>query len=249
LTTNVELLELCHHLGEPSLELAIAAEGNASYRVDSDAMAIKASGSSLLTMGDDDIVEVRLSTLLALLDAEPTDDQVHAAYQTSKIDPDARKPSVEAILHAILYATTNASVIAHTHPVAINAIGCSTHPELLVSGSLFPDAIVMLGSAQLLIPYTDPGVPLARAVEKGVRTFQQDNGFDPSVIYLANHGVFVLAESTTQAMQTTLMAVKNAEVLLRSLVNGGPAFLSDEQVRRIDTRPDELYRRSILSTE
>jgi hypothetical protein len=45
------------------------------------------------------------------------------------------------------------------------------------------------------------------------------------------------------------MAVKNAEVLLRSLVNGGPAFLSDEQVRRIDTRPDELYRRSILSTE
>lgn len=249
MTTNLELLDLCHDLGAPSLELAIAAEGNASYRVDSDAMAIKASGSSLLTMQDEDIVEVRLSTLLALLDAEPTDDQVHAAYQTSKIDPDARKPSVEAILHAILYATTHASVIAHTHPVAINAIGCSTHPELLVSGSLFPDAIVMLGSAQLLIPYTDPGVPLARAVEKGVRTFQQDNGFGPSVIYLANHGVFVLAESTTQAMQTTLMAVKNAEVLLRSLVNGGPAFLSDEQVRRIDTRPDELYRRSILSTE
>lgn len=249
MTTNLELLDLCHDLGEPSLQLAIAAEGNASFRIDSDAMAIKASGSSLLTMQDEDIVEVRLSTLLALLDAEPTDDQIHEAYQSSKIDPDARKPSVEAILHAILYATTTTSVIAHTHPVAINAIGCSNHPELLVSGSLFPDAIVMLGSAQLLIPYTDPGVPLARAVEKGVRTFQHDHGFDPSVIYLANHGVFVLAESPTQAMQTTLMAVKNAEVLLRSLVNGGPAFLTDEQVQRIDTRPDELYRRSILNTE
>ena len=249
MTTNSELLKLCHDLGEPSLQLAIAAEGNASFRNDSDAMAIKASGSSLLNMQDEDIVDVRLSTLLALLDTEPTDEQVHEAYQSSKVDPSAKKPSVEAILHAVLYATTNTSVIAHTHPVAINAIGCSAHPELLVSGSLFPDAIVMLGSAQLLIPYTDPGVPLARAVEKGVRSFQQEHGLDPSVIYLANHGVFVLADSTTQAMQTTLMAVKNAEVLLRSLVNGGPAFLSNEQVRRIDTRPDELYRRSILSTD
>ena len=96
-------------------------------------------------------------------------------------------------------------------------------------------------------PWSD--VPSALLLQGRSWTFQQDNGFDPSVIYLANHGVFVLAQSTTQAMQTTLMAVKNAEVLLRSLVNGGPAFLSDEQVRRIDTRPDELYRRSILSTE
>ena len=99
MTTNLELLDLCHNLGEPSLQLAIAAEGNASFRIDSDAMAIKASGSSLLTMQDEDIVEVRLSTLLALLDAEPTDDQIHEAYQSSKIDPDAGKPSVEAILH------------------------------------------------------------------------------------------------------------------------------------------------------
>ena len=44
MTTNLELLDLCHDLGEPSLQLAIAAEGNASFRIDSDAMAIKAEG-------------------------------------------------------------------------------------------------------------------------------------------------------------------------------------------------------------
>lgn len=249
MTARNELVQLCHDLGDPSRQLAIAAEGNASFRIDSDLMAIKASGSSLLTMQDDDVVEVRLSTLLDLLVTDPSDDQVHAAYQAAKVDPNAKKPSVEAILHAVLYETTHASVIAHTHPTSINAIACSVAPELLVSGSLFPDAIVMLGRAQLLIPYTDPGVPLARSVKTGVQAFQHEHGFDPSVIYLANHGVFILSNSTTQALQTTLMAVKNAEVLLGSLANGGPAFLSEGQVRRIDTRSDELYRRSILGTE
>jgi rhamnose utilization protein RhaD (predicted bifunctional aldolase and dehydrogenase) len=249
LTTIAELIDLCHALGEPALDLAIAAEGNASFRIDNDSMAIKASGSSLATVGTDDVVAVTLSTLLSLLDSDPTDSEVHAAYEASKKHSTDKKPSVEAILHAVLYATTNASVIAHTHPTSINAIGCSAYPELLVAGSLFPDAIVMLGRAQLLIPYTDPGVPLAQAVTKGVREFQAQQGCDPTVIYLANHGVFVLTDSTTQALQTTLMAVKNAKVLLWSLMNGGPAFLDDNQVRRIDTRPDELYRRTILKTE
>ena len=249
MTTNLELLDLCHNLGEPSLQLAIAAEGNASFRIDSDAMAIKASGSSLLTMQDEDIVEVRLSTLLALLDAEPTDDQIHEAYQSSKIDPDAGKPSVEAILHAILYATTNTSVIAHTHPVSINAVGCSNHPEFLVSGSLFPDAIVMLGSAQLLIPYTDPGIPLARAVRAGVQEFSDSEGTAPRVIYLANHGLFTLATSPSEALQITEMANKNATILLGTLAAGGPNFLSPDHVRRIDSRPDELYRRRKLATD
>ena len=31
-------------------------------------------------------------------------------------------PSVEAILHAVLYEDTDAQVIAHTHPTAINAL-------------------------------------------------------------------------------------------------------------------------------
>ena len=107
----------------------------------------------------------------------------------------------------------------------------------------------MLGRRQLLIPYTDPGVPLAKAVRDGVRTFMHEEGFAPKVIYLANHGLFVLAESPGSALQITEMVVKNARILHGTLAAGGPAFLPSDQVDRIDRRPDEAYRRNVLKIE
>ncbi len=98
-------------------------------------------------------------------------------------------------MHATLYEATEATVIAHTHPTAVNALGCSQQSQLLVEGMLFPDAIVLMGSRQLLIPYTDPGIPLARVVRAGVQEFFDSEGTAPRVIYLANHGLFVLATS------------------------------------------------------
>ena len=248
------LLNLAHELGDPSRGLAIAAEGNVSMRLGEDTMSIKASGCSLSSMTVPDLVDVRISTLLTLLASTPTDkeaqdDHTRSIYEASKLRPTTRTPSVEAILHATLYEATEASVIAHTHPIAVNALGCSQQSQLLVEGMLFPDAIVLMGSRQLLIPYTDPGIPLARAVRAGVQEFFDSEGTAPRVIYLANHGLFVLATSPSEALQITEMANKNATILLRTLAAGGPNFLSPDHVRRIDSRPDELYRRGKLATD
>ena len=248
------LLTLAHQLGDPSKALAISAEGNVSARLGEDTMSIKASGCSLSSMTVPDLVDVRISTLLTLLASTPTDkeaqdDHTRSIYEASKLRPTTRTPSVEAILHATLYEATEASVIAHTHPIAVNALGCSQQSQLLVEGMLFPDAIVLMGSRQLLIPYTDPGIPLARAVRAGVQEFSDSEGTAPRVIYLANHGLFVLATSPSEALQITEMANKNATILLRTLAAGGPNFLSPDHVRRIDSRPDELYRRGKLATD
>jgi rhamnose utilization protein RhaD (predicted bifunctional aldolase and dehydrogenase) len=243
------LLELGHRLGDPVRQLALGAEGNISMRIETDIMSIKASGCALASMTSADLLDVRISTLLKLLSHKPDDELTQTVYESSKIDPTDRVPSVEAILHAVLYDTTPAQVIAHTHPITVNALGCSRQSELLVGGLLFPDAIVMMGRRQLLIPYTDPGVPLALAVRSGVEAFMADEGFAPKVIYLANHGLFVLAGSPTEALQVTEMAEKNAKILLGTLAAGGPNFLTFDNVQRIDKRPDELYRRGKLTAD
>lgn len=249
MTQRDDLLTLCRTLGEPSRDLALSAEGNVSMRLGEQSMTIKASGSTLETLRDEDLVDVDIPTILTLLEGMPTDEVTQSTYREALISQTEKMPSVEAILHAVLYDITSTQVIAHTHPVVVNMLTCSVSPHLLVQGALFPDAIVMLGRRQLLIPYTDPGVPLAKAVRDGVRSFMHEEGFVPKVIYLANHGLFVLAESPGSALQITEMVVKNARILHGTLAAGGPAFLPSDQVDRIDRRPDEAYRRNVLKIE
>lgn len=256
-TPRLELLRLCNALGEPGRDLVLSAEGNVSSRVDGQAdeslrMIIKASGCSLATMTEDDLLLVDRRVISPLLDlADLTDGDTAAAYRASVVDGGAhpRMPSVEAILHAVIYDETGAHVIAHTHPTAVNAILCSQHPELLVGGALFPDMIVVLGRRQLLLPYVDPGVPLARAVRDAIRAFVAEEGTSPRVIYLANHGLFVLAASPDEALQITSMVVKVARIIAGSLAAGGPRFLDPANVDRIEKRPDEQYRRSLLTAQ
>jgi rhamnose utilization protein RhaD (predicted bifunctional aldolase and dehydrogenase) len=246
------LLALCHEIGEPARDLVLGAEGNVSERVGDSHMLIKASGCSMRTMTESDLLVVDRTSLLSLLARESVTDQETAhAYRQAVVSYGAveRVPSVEAILHAVIYADSDATIIAHTHPVAVNAILCSAAAGLLVEGSLFPDQIVVLGRRQILVPYTDPGVPLAQAVQSALRAFRADHATTPRVIYLANHGVFVLASTSAEAILITEMVVKVARVLLGTLSAGGPAFLPEHHVARIDGRPDEHYRRAILARD
>lgn len=249
MTQREDLLALCRTIGEPSRDLVQSAEGNVSMKLNDQSMVIKASGCSLATMNDDDLVDVDIPTILSLLEYEPSDDQTESIYRASLRVKTEKMPSVEAILHAVLYEITQARVIGHTHPTSVNMLTCSINANLLVGGSLYPDAIVMLGRRQLLVPYTDPGVPLARAVRAGVIEFIAQEGVAPKVIYLANHGLFVVSDSTRSVLQITEMAVKNARILHGALVAGGQHFLTPEQVDRIHDRPDEAYRREALNID
>lgn len=235
-------------VGEPGRHLAVAAEGNISLRADHDAMWIKASGCSLATLVDDDVLLVDRAPIRALLDDPSADDAaVSAAYAACVIDgPSGRRPSVEALLHGVLYDATDASCILHTHPIAVNRLLCSVSAEALVAGAVFPDQIVMLGEQQLLVPYVDPGLPLAREVRRQVQRFTNQFGASPKVVYLRNHGVFVMAPSPEQALAMTEMCVKVASVVEGALTVGGPVYLDSESARRIETRPDEHYRRRML---
>ena len=136
--------------------------------------------------------------------------------------------------------------LGHCHPTVVNAILCSQGAEEAFAGRLFPDEIVVCGPAPVYVPYTDPGLPLARAVWAGVERHTDLYGQWPKVILLQNHGLVVLGQSAQEVVDTTAMAVKTAQVLLGTYALVGPHFLSARQVARLRTRPDEEYRRRVL---
>jgi len=148
--------------------------------------------------------------------------------------------------HALALSLAGIRFVGHTHPTAINALTCSLGFEAAVSSRLFPDEIVVCGPAPALVPYTDPGLPLARKVRQVIADHLQNYGEPPKVVLMQNHGLIALGRTAQEVENITAMAVKTARVLLGTVAFGGPHFLSAEAVRRIHTRPDELYRRAKL---
>ncbi|GEK79225.1 class II aldolase/adducin family protein [Agrococcus baldri] len=246
-----QLLALAHAVGEPRRELAILGEGNVSARLDpagdgAGRMLVKASGSTLATAGAEDLVECELAPILAALDAADADDEaVGAALMASRVDPEAKRPSVEALLHAVVLAA-GAGAACHTHPVSANGILCSDRAELIAAGALFPDSIVVLGQHALFVPYLDPGRDLALHMRDALAAFVAQHGQLPKIAYLQNHGIFAIGEDAAECLRITEMADKHARILTAALAVGEPVFLGDDVLDRIENRADEHHRRRVL---
>jgi rhamnose utilization protein RhaD (predicted bifunctional aldolase and dehydrogenase) len=239
------LVELSRALGEPGRDLVILAEGNTSIRTGEDRMLVKASGAQLGTAAEEDFVEVDTRAMLDLVDDEGAGEgDVERVFGALG---GARRPSVEAMLHAICLGIGGASVVGHTHPVPVNILLCSPHAERMSADVLFPEQVVILGRNPVYVPYTDPGLTLARAVQREMRRRIELDGAPPKVIYLGNHGIFALGQSAAEVLQITAMAVKVSRILGGALTVGGVQVLSEHDVARIDGRPDEIYRRQVLA--
>ncbi len=238
-----ELLSLSHHLGEEARDYVIIGEGNTSARIDPATFFVKASGRNLASLDPNGLVEIDQLRVLALLNGQASDaDVARGLMEACLAGAPGAQPSVETILHAVLYQLTAASFIGHTHPVAVNAILCSQRaPE--ITRHLMPDEIVVCGPDSLFVPYTDPGLPLARQVRSLVAAFSARHAQYPHTIYLQNHGVFALGQTARQVQNITAMAVKHARVLAASYALGEPHWLDARDVARIHTRPDEDIRR------
>ncbi len=249
--TNAEkkqsLIALSHFLGAEARALAILGEGNTSMRVSDDTFLIKASGSSLGTLREEDVVECRFAPLLEMLDRDGlSDEDIDAALFSCRIDSQAKKPSVEAIFHAYLLSLEGVNFVGHTHPESVNKILCSPRARDFAERRIFPDEVVCCGAASVFAPYADPGRQLAVMIRQGVEQFMQITGTRPRVIHLESHGVITLG-STPQAVQAAmLMTDKAARIFLGAVVLGGPNFLSPEVVDRIANRADEHYRQRAL---
>jgi len=246
-----ELVGMSRSLGRPERDLVILGEGNTSALCDDSTFWVKASGTQLATIKESDFVRLWLRPIRELLDkGDLSDQEVKEAFEAAKVDPSsAKRPSVETVLHALALSTAGAKFVGHTHPTAVNALLCSTKVEEAIAGRLFPDEIVVCGPAPAYVPYTDPGLPLARAVHKALLRYMDEWGMPPKVILMQNHGMIALGNSAKEVDSVTAMYEKTCRILLGTFAFGGPHFLSEEHVMRIFTRPDEAYRRRELKLE
>ena len=136
--------------------------------------------------------------------------------------------------------------IGHTHPTAVNQIMCSEYAADFALKRRFPDEVVLCGPQSALVPYADPGLPLAIIMRQRVREFMAAHGEAPKLILLENHGMIALGDSPAEILNITAMAVKAARIHLGALLTGKPTYLPEEEVWHLYRRPDEIYRRNLF---
>jgi rhamnose utilization protein RhaD (predicted bifunctional aldolase and dehydrogenase) len=242
-----QLIDLAAAAGDDR-RMAILGEGNVSGTTGGDTFFVKASGTRLAALEPGHLVEVRSAPLLDAIDdgSRWEDEEIERLLRESRVDPDALKPSVESLFHAWLLQLPDVRFVGHAHPVAVNQILCSPRAEEYARERLFPDQVVYCGPESVLVPYVDPGLPLARRIAAEVESVRQRTGRVPRTILIENHGLIATGASPTEVAAALAMAEKSAAVFVGAVTAGGPVFMSGEQVTRIAHRIDEHYRQRML---
>ncbi|MCL6518349.1 MAG: class II aldolase/adducin family protein [Armatimonadetes bacterium] len=243
-----QLVSMSNRLGEEWRELVILGEGNTSARICDQTFFVKASGTNLRTITAEGFVEVKFEPVLEMLESrELSDDEIKERLAAAKVNRNYKlAPSVETVFHAYLLSIPGVNFVGHTHPVSVNGILCSKNWREVLQGRLFPDEIVCCGIAPVFIPYTDPGVALARKIREVVQEYVSRIGERPKAILMQNHGLIALGTTPKEVESVTMMWDKTAKILARTYHFGGPSYLTPEQVNRLATRPDEEQRKRLI---
>lgn len=245
-----KLIELSRELATPAYNLAILGEGNTSADCEDGTFWVKASGSQLSTITKNEFSQVNTQYVLELLDNPKLDDAgVAQGLKEALVLPNMRKPSVETFLHALCINEGGAKWIGHTHPISVMSILCSNKGARPFMHHIYPDEIVGCGEMPAVVPYVDPGLTLARAVRDELRRYMDKFSYTPKLILMENHGMVALGQSPKDVMTVSLTADKWARTLIGTYSMGGPQYLTSQQAKRIETRPDEAYRRTQIATK
>lgn len=242
------LVNLSLNLGRPDRTLIIIGEGNTSALLPDDSYYLKASGCELGSITSEGFVRLDRKKIADLSERKNvTEAELKQLFNEAKVDrEDTKRPSVEALMHALCLGYEGVKFIAHTHPCYINSLTCSKSFPQNLQGRMYPDEIVLLGEDSVFIPYTDPGISLACEIKKRIDKYIEEYGSVPKSMYLQNHGFVALASSSYEAENITLTAEKAAFIRLGALSAGGINLLDKETVRHIINRPDEKYRSALF---
>jgi rhamnose utilization protein RhaD (predicted bifunctional aldolase and dehydrogenase) len=244
-SVEARLVELSREFGQA--RWTILGEGNTSGRIDQNIFAVKASGSSLMTLSEIELTHCYFDKLLPALDRENVSEaEIENTLRDSRVRPTALKPSVETFFHAYLLTLPQVNYVGHTHPIPVNQILCSGLGSSFAEKRRFPDEVVCCGPTSLLIPYEDPGLALAKRIRQEVQDFELRHGKPPKVILLGNHGVITIGQSIDAVRVAMSMTVKAAEIFVGAHALGGNVPMPQEEVTRIENRLDEEYRRKML---
>lgn len=247
MSTLQDLLTLSHEIGREERGLALLGEGNTSARESEDIYLVKASGTCLASLHEEDVVACRISLVLSMLDEDGlSDQQIDGALLKARVNGNAKKPSVESVFHAWALSLPGVKFVAHSHPTTVNQILCSPRAREFAEHRMFAEEVVCEGIASVYIPLTDPGLRLAQVIRRETGAFVRQYQCVPRVVLMQNHGMIAMGPTWQSVLAATLMAEKAAKIFIGAAQLGGPVFLSNETISRIATRPDEIYRQRLL---
>jgi rhamnose utilization protein RhaD (predicted bifunctional aldolase and dehydrogenase)/NAD(P)-dependent dehydrogenase (short-subunit alcohol dehydrogenase family) len=215
-----ELIEIARRFGRDP-EFTRGGGGNVSVK-DGGVLYIKPSGVALGTLTADDLVPLDVEPLLALLhsddgaaeagDAGTGGDPVMRTAMAARLaDAGGRRPSVELLFHAFLPER----FVLHTHPIAINAVTCN------IDGAALAERL--FGERAVWVPYTDPGLPLARAVVEARRAHvERTGGPAPAITVMQNHGMIVGGDSAAEIDERSAWLVETVRAAMGRAAAAAP---------------------------
>ena len=191
-------------------ELVVHGGGNTSSKIverdhlgrERRVLRVKGSGTDLKSIGPDGFPGVFLDEILPLREREiMTDEEMSAYLVHCMVDPTARRPSIETLLHGFLPAKH----VDHTHADAICAL--SNNPR---SREVIREA---LGDDIAYLPYIRPGFELSRQV--GALG-------DKRAAVLAHHGLVTWGHTHEESVAVTHELVAQANRYLAEHTRPSP---------------------------
>lgn len=243
-----DLLWLAHQIGRDPHGLVLLSEGNVSARIDDERFLIKSTGACLGELIPADVTECNTQAMLKIMEMPLLDAvSLHQAISAAQTDPNGRRASFESTFHAFLLTLPGVQFVAHCHPDALLQILCSPAAERFAEHRMFPEEVEYVGAQSVYVPYTDPGVPLAREIRSKMQLAQRRTQNRPArLILLQNHGVIALGSTARAVLGTLLMAEKAARVFVGAARLGGPLFLPPQHIARLEGRGEEAQRASTI---
>jgi rhamnose utilization protein RhaD (predicted bifunctional aldolase and dehydrogenase)/NAD(P)-dependent dehydrogenase (short-subunit alcohol dehydrogenase family) len=225
-----DVVALSHRFGADS-EYARGGGGNSSVKADG-ILYIKPSGTSLIELTPESLIALDMRPLLELLDRSPdrpaaggTDEVYEVAILARVGVPDDRRPSVELLFHALMPER----FVLHTHPTTVNALTCARDGAEIAER--------LFGAAVLWVPYTDPGLPLARAIRDARRSHEERTSTPaPRTMLLQNHGLVVAGDSPAEIEETSTRLVSALKAHLAGLPAiewGGAEAIEPDRARSL----------------
>lgn len=167
-----------------------------------DILYIKGSGADLAHVTEKDFSPVRLAAVLPLIERDAMSNvEMSAQLRAALVNPQAPRPSIETILHAILPFQW----VEHTHADSVLAVANTTHSERHIREA-FGDAVV-------IVPYHHSGFELAKACHEA---FSRDATEKTIGMVLMNHGIFAFGASARESYECMITLVARAEDYLKS---------------------------------
>ena len=176
---------LSHEFGT---ELYVRGGGGNTSCKDESTLWVKPSGTTLSGLSPQRFVTLDRSKLAKLYDIETPAGASEREALVKEVMGDAILPETpgRASVEAPLHDTLSARYVVHTHPYIVNGMTCAKNGKA-VCAELFPDA--------LWLDYIDPGYTLCMVVRREIILYKEQNGVEPKLIFLKNHGVFVSVDT------------------------------------------------------